>query len=207
MTTTRAAIVAAAIARAERSSWEAVRLHDVATDLGISLNELRQHFREKEDIVDAWFDTADDAMLRESEDITFRLVDTRDRLERLIMAWLNALAPHRRVTCQMVTGKLEPGHFHYQWDGILRVSRTVQWLREAAGRDAQLPWRALEETALTGIYLTTFLYWMRDDSEGSARTREMLRKTLARLDTLTQFIPGRRSTVTTPPAGPNDINL
>jgi ubiquinone biosynthesis protein COQ9 len=207
MMTTRSAIIAAALARADRSAWEDLRLHDVATDLGVTLNDVREHFREKEEIVDAWFDMADAAMLKAGEDPMFRLLDTRDRLERLIMAWLDALAPYRRVTTQMIMGKFEPGHLHYQIDGLKRVSRTVQWMREAAGRDAPLPWRALEETVLTGIYLTTFMYWMRDDSERSMQTRDMLAKNLARIDALGRFVPGSAPTAGVPPTGPNDINL
>lgn len=49
-------IVGAAVGLGEQKSWEAVRLHDVAAVLGISLDDLRTHFREKEDIVDAWFE-------------------------------------------------------------------------------------------------------------------------------------------------------
>ena len=56
-------IVDTALALAEPRSWEVVRLHEVAEVAGITLNELRVYFREKEDIVEAWFDRADAAML------------------------------------------------------------------------------------------------------------------------------------------------
>ena len=42
-------IVGAAVGLGEQKSWEAVRLHDVAAVLGISLDDVRAHFREKED--------------------------------------------------------------------------------------------------------------------------------------------------------------
>jgi hypothetical protein len=92
----------------------------------------------------------------------------------------------------MIVNKLEPGHVHYQIAGLLRVSRTVQWLREAAQRDAVLPWRAFEETALTAIYLTTFAYWMLDDSPDSARTRTLLERLLRRAESLARMVPGSR---------------
>lgn len=189
MALTRDAIVDAALARAERSSWEAVRLHEVAADLGATLNDVRAHVREKEDIVDAWFDRADAAMLELAARTDWTGVTPAERLERVIMAWLDALSPHRRVTRQMIWNKLEPGHLHYQIDGLLRVSRTVQWLREAAGRRAPLPWRALEETALTGIYLMSFCCWMYDDSAGAVRTREFLRRRLDAAGRLARFFP------------------
>jgi AcrR family transcriptional regulator len=159
--------VDAALNLADRRDWESVRLHDIAAEEKISLDDIRHHYREKEDLVDAWFDRADQAMLKVSED----------------MSWLDTLAAHRRVTRQMIFGKLEIGHLHYQINGLLRVSRTVQWLREAAGRDTRLPLRAIEETGLTALYLATFLHWMFDDSHGSKSTSQFLHRRLGLSET------------------------
>jgi ubiquinone biosynthesis protein COQ9 len=189
MAITRDAIVDAALARAEQTSWEALRLHDVATALSGDLNDVRAYFREKEEIVDAWLDRADRAMLADAARLDeYRALTPRQRIERALMAWFGALAPYRRVTRQMILNKLEPGHLHYQWSGLLRVSRTVQWLREAAMRDATLPWRAVEETALTGIFLATFFCWMYDDSLDSVRTRAFLSRRLDRVERLARAV-------------------
>lgn len=185
-------IVDAAIELAEHGSWEAVRLHEVAAALGISLDQVRLHFREKEDLTDAWFDRADRAMLRTAEAAEFQALATRERLQRLIMAWLGALAPHRKVTREMIYGKLEPGHLHIQIPGLMRVSRTVQWIREAAHRDATYLRRAVEETALTTIYLMTFFYWMRDDSSDFTATNRFLERCLTDAEQLNRRIFGRR---------------
>lgn len=188
--TLRERIVDAAIALAERRNWESVRLHDVAAELGITLDDIRRHFREKEDLVDAWFDRADAAMLREGASPGFAALPTRHRLHRLIMAWLDALAAHRKATREMIYGKLEPGHIHIQFPALMRVSRTVQWMREAAQRDATFVRRALEETALTTIYLMTFFYWMRDDSEHSEKTRRFVDEKLALAERLDHVVYG-----------------
>lgn len=179
-------IVDTALALGAQRSWEAVRLHDVAAAAGLTLEDVRLYFREKEDVVDAWFDRADSAMLKAAEDPAFADLTVRARLHLLIMAWLAALAPHRRVTRQMIYGRLEPGHVHIQVPGLMRVSRTVQWMREAARQDATYLRRALEESALTNIYLMTFFYWMRDDSENSVRTAAFLDGWLARAERAAQ---------------------
>ncbi len=171
-------IVDTAIGLAEKSSWESVRLYQIAAELEVALDEIRVYFREKEEIVDAWFDRADAAMLNDAAKPDFIALPARERLERVIMAWLNALSAHRRVTRQMVFNKLEPGHIHYQVAALLRVSRTVQWLREAARREATLPWRAIEESVLTSIYLATFCYWMNDTSAHATRTQSFLARQL-----------------------------
>ena len=95
------------------------------------------------------------------------------------MTWLGALAAHKRVTRQIIFGKMEPGHLHVQIPALLRVSRTVQWFREAAHRDATYLRRALEESALTSIYLITFFYWLQDDSESATRTAALLDRLLS----------------------------
>ncbi|HEY5682449.1 MAG TPA: hypothetical protein VIR61_02115 [Sulfuricaulis sp.] len=182
-------IIDAALEIAGRQSWESLRLHDVAAELKLELNDVRACFREKEDITDAWFDRADAIMLQAGTDPSFSRLTSHERIHRLIMTWLSALAPHRRVTRQMIYGKFEPGHLHYQIAGVLRVSRTVQWVREVAHRDAVLPWRAFEETGLTAIYLATFFHWMRDESENARRTSEFLDRLLGRAGRLAQCFP------------------
>jgi AcrR family transcriptional regulator len=177
-------IVDAAMSLAETKGWEAVRLHEVATNLAISLDDIREEFSEKDQLVDAWFDRADSAMLVEAARSATLELNCQQRMHRSIMAWLNALSSHRKVTRQMILGKLEPGHIHIQIPGLLRISRTVQWLREAAGYDASFPRRAVEETAHTTIYLATFSYWMFDDSLQSERTARFLQNQLERADLL-----------------------
>lgn len=173
-------IVDAALALAGEREWEAVRLHDVAARLGITLDDVRAHFREKEEIVDAWFDRADSAMLKAAARPALAALEPGERLEELLMVWFTGLAPHRRVARQMILNKFEPGHVHYQLDGLFRISRTVQWWREAARRDAILPWRAIEETALTSVYLATVARFLYDGSSDLAPTRRLLRRLLAR---------------------------
>lgn len=183
-------IVDCALELAEQRSWEAVRLHDIAAALGISLNDIRRHFREKEEIAEAWFDRADRAMLDAAKTPDFVALATRQRLQRLILAWLGALSAHKRVTREMIYNKLEPGHLHVQIPGLLRVSRTVQWLREAAQRDATFVRRALEETGLTTIYLLTFAHWLHDDSQGVQRTARFLEHRLTEAERLSHWVYG-----------------
>jgi AcrR family transcriptional regulator len=172
-------LVECALKIGEKHSWEAVRLYDVAIAAGATLDDVRAHFREKEDLVDAWFDRADAMMLQDAAAPDFLRLVPRARLHRVIMVWLDALEPHRKVTREMILAKCEPGHIHIQVPAVMRISRTVQWMREAAHRDATYIHRALEESVLTSIYLATFVFWMGDTSPGSSRTRRFLKGKLA----------------------------
>lgn len=168
-------ILDTALQLAESSgSWDEVRLGDVAATMGITLDQIREHYRQKDDLVEAWFDRADGAMLQAMAAPEFQQLSSRECLQHAIMSWLSALSAHRRITREMLLYKLEFGHIHLQALGVMRISRTVQWMREAAYQQATGVRRALEETVLTSIYLMTFAYWLRDESPEAERTRRFL---------------------------------
>ena len=174
----RALILDAALRLAERRGWDAVHLHDVAATLGLTLAEMHRHFRDKDALAEAWFDRADAALLKVPERPGWAALSPRQRLHDALYAWLDALAPHRALTRDMLGYKLQPEHLHLQALGLLRVSRTVQWLREAALLPAAGWRREAQEVALTALYLATFACWLADASPASARTQALLDRLL-----------------------------
>lgn len=171
-------ILDAALDLGERLGWDAVHLHEIARELGLSLADVGKHFDQKDDIAEAWFDRADAALLTVPESPGWLALSPRQRLHRAIRAWLDALAAHRRLTAAMLRYKVQPEHVHLQALGLLRVSRTVQWIREAAWLPSVGWRREVEEAVLTGIYLSTFARWLWDDSPGSERTDALLDRLL-----------------------------
>ena len=88
--------------------------------------------------------------------------------------------------------KLQPDHLHLQAQGLVRVSRTVQWIRETA-RLPETGWRReLKEIALTGIYLSAVTFWLRDNSPGAVRTHAFLDRLLANAEQAALKIMPRR---------------
>lgn len=184
-TTSKAdSILDMALEQGESTGWEAVRLHRVADALQLPLGEVRTCYAQKDDLVEAWFDRADEAALAVRDHAGFPALSERARLATVIMAWLDALAPHRRLTRAMLGYKLEPGHIHLQALGLLRISRTVQWFMEAAQLDIKGLRRIAMETSLTTVYLSTFARWLFDDSTGSRDTRRHLDAALLRQERL-----------------------
>ena len=102
------------------------------------------------------------------------------RLEAVILAWLDHLAPHRKVARQMIGAKAEFGHVHIQIPALMRISRTVQWFLEAARVDSTGLQRILDESCVSTIYLATFARWLFDESPGSRSSRDFLGRALAR---------------------------
>lgn len=197
------AILDIALTLAEERGWEAVRLHRVAAAAGITLDDIRRHYSEKDALIDAWFDRADGAALALAASGELAGLTPRERLFRLIMAWLAALAPHHRVTRQMILSKCEPGHIHIQIPAVMRISRTVQWLREGALLTDAGVARALAETAVTGIYLATFLCWLGETEVEAPRTRRLLDGLLERAERVALACPLFAGESARPP-GPRD---
>jgi len=185
-----AAILDTALQLAESCGWERLRLRDVADALGITLDDIRSRYAQKDDLAEAWFDRADRAMLLAADAPDLAALGTRERLHRLLMAWLDALAAHRVVTRDMLLYRLEPAHIHLQAAGLMRISRTVQWLREAAGADTTHLRRIMEEVGLTSIYLLTFSHWLTDASPGQQRSRDFLARRLRDADACARRLDG-----------------
>lgn len=187
-----AAIVDAAIALAEETDWDRVRLRLVADRLGLPLAELQRHFRDLDAVADAWFRRAWAAMLAPPP-ADFDLLPARERLFIVLWRWFEALAPHRRVSVQMILGKIYLSHPHHWIPLIFNLSRTVHWLRDAAALDSIGRRRQAEEIGLTLLLLDALRVWARDESEGQVRTREHLRRRLASAERLVErlFAPRR----------------
>ncbi|RZL85604.1 MAG: TetR family transcriptional regulator [Variovorax sp.] len=171
-------ILEAALMLGERQGWDAVHLHDVAQQLGIVLSEIHRHYRQKDDLAEAWFDRADLALIRAGECTQWGSLSLRERLSRTILAWFDALAPHRSLSVEMLRYKMQPEHVHLQVGGLMRISRTVQWIRETA-RLTTVGWqREVEEAVLTSIFLSSVGCWMLDRSPDARRTRAWLDRRL-----------------------------
>lgn len=185
-------ILAAALDLAEDEGWGALRLGRVADRLGVAPAQIRRHFRDKDAIADAWLARADAAMLvRRSR--AFARKPPPERLLTVIVDWLDALAPHRRVTGEMLAEKLYPGHPHHNIGLVLSLSRTVQWIRDAAGLDATGRRKQIEEIGLSALFAATVVRWLKDESPGQEKTRAFLAGRLADADRiLSMRRPGAR---------------
>jgi ubiquinone biosynthesis protein COQ9 len=177
----RQLILDTALQLGNQHGWEQLSLHHIATKLEISLADISQHYAQKDDLADAWFDRADKAML------SLNLASdaaAADKLELALRSWLQALAPYHNLTGQMLLYKLEPGHLHLQGAALLRISRTVQWLREMARLNARGLPRIGQELALSSLFVSVFIYWLNDRSAAQQCSLAWLKRKLQLTDAL-----------------------
>ena len=174
-------IVDAAVRMAEADGWESVRLRRVAKELGIPLADVHALFRDLDAVADAWFARADAAMIA-SRGRRFAALPPRERIRDLMQSWFDAVSPHRRVGAQMLSAKLYLAHPHHWVPLIFTLSRTVQWLRDAAGLDAHGLRRQVEEAGLSALFLAALAVWAKDSSPKQEKTRKFLDSRLSEAD-------------------------
>jgi ubiquinone biosynthesis protein COQ9 len=183
-------IVDAVVEAAATVGWARVRLHGVADGIGLPLAKVRRHYADLDAVADAWLGRADMAMMLCGDEPAYRALPVCERLEAAILRWLDTLAGYRQVTGDMLRAKLYPGHPHHGAALAVRLSRTVQWLREAARLEATGRRRQVEEIGLSALMVATVADWMRDDSPLQAMTRRRLRRRLASADRLMRAFGG-----------------
>lgn len=176
----RSRVVAAAVRLARAGGgWDAVRVHDVAREAGMPLADVLALFPDRDAIAEGFFDLADQALVACESQAGWARLPARVRLRQAIGAWLAALGPDRGLVRGMLGYKLQPEHLHLQARGIMRISRTVQTIREVALLPAVGWRRELEEAALTSIYLATFASWLADATPRAQRTGRLLETLLS----------------------------
>ncbi|MCH7936315.1 MAG: TetR/AcrR family transcriptional regulator [Proteobacteria bacterium] len=176
-------ILKAALAIAEEKGWASAGLSAVAARAKVPVLELRRHYRDTDAIANAWFRVGLDAMLAPVPK-GFSRRSPAERLEILMRRWFDALAPHRRVTAEMLSAKLWVFHPHHTVPMVFNLSRLIQWLRDLAGLDAGGRRKQIEETGLTALFVATLAVWCRDDTKNQERTRAFLSRRLGQADGL-----------------------
>ena len=173
------AILDTALDLGERRGWDAVHLHDIAAVMEIPIADIQRCYPHKDAIAEAWFDRAEAALVAMAGTQGWMELSPRQRLFRTIVGWLDSLANHKELTAAMLRYKAQPDHLHLHVQGLIRISRTVQWIRETAALPETGWRRELQEIALTGIYLSTLSRWLADDSPNNTRTHALLDRLLS----------------------------
>lgn len=172
-------VVEAALVLAGEVGWEQVRLSTLADRAGLELAEVGRRFRDVDAVANAWFARARLAMLAlPAAELAGKPAD--ERIALAFEAWLDALAPQRRVVAEILRHKLYPSHPHHWVPLVFDLSRLVHDLLDLARVPGACRLRQAQEIGLTAITLATLAHWLRDDSPGQERSKRALRRRLAR---------------------------
>lgn len=178
-----ARLVDLTLAEAEAVGFENVRLHRIAEHAGVTLAEVSAIYPDLDAVANAWFARARDAMLAPPPE-GFAGWPAKERLFWVMTRWLDALAPHREASVQMLRAKAVPSHPHHWVPMIFDLSRIVHWMLDAARIAGTGRMRQIEEIGMTALVLAVLAVWARDRSPGFTRTHAMLRRRLDAADRL-----------------------
>lgn len=178
---TEAEILDAAMNLAEDKGWDNVRLYQVAEQLGVSLQDVHGHATDLNAVADVWFQQALEHMIA-VPDYASHDLPAWQRLYKTMKMWLDYVSRHKDITAQMIRAKLHPPHVHHWVPMIFDLSRLMHWWLDAASVPAVGRKRQLAEISLTGIFMSTLIYWQNDNSPSQQKTKAFLKRRLRRAE-------------------------
>jgi ubiquinone biosynthesis protein COQ9 len=184
-TTRRGKIIETALKLAAERGWNALTLDEIAAAAGYNLAEFRQEFSAKAQILAAFTRALDDAVLAKI-DRPEPGAAARDRLFDVLMTRFEVMTPYK-AALRRILGDLRyrPGESLAQFGA---AGRSIYWMLEAAGIDAEGPRGALRIPGMMGIYARVFDIWLEDDDPGMARTMAALDSRLRRGEQVVQRV-------------------
>ncbi len=128
------------------------------------------------DMVEAFIDLADREMAGIAAEPGFAELRTTGRVRRLVMGRLEGLVDHREAIRRSLAVLAHP---RYARAAAGTLARTVDEIWHLAGdKSADFSWYT-KRALLAGVYTTTLLFWMRDDSDDLAATGAFLDRRLS----------------------------
>ena len=182
--------------------WGARSLKAAASDLGMSSITARRLFPQGQESLLAWLgDWLDREADKRLADLDLAHMRTRDRIAKLVAVRLEALAGHKEAMRRAVAAGVLPRN-------LFATSRRI-W----AGADGM--WRAAGDQGasnnfdywtrrglLSAVWISTFLFWLEDRSEGDADILAFLDRRIdnvmsigmlrSRVEGLVRSLPGMR---------------
>ena len=178
----RAALAPLLPAHAGFDGWSERALAMAAAELGVPADRARLAFKEGAvRMIDAWFDSIDLAMLEAFPAERIAAMKIRERIRALLLFRFQATAPHREALRRAVA--------------ILAMPQNAPAAAKLAWRTADRVWRLAGDTAtdfnhyskrmtLIGVYASTILVFLDDDSDGLTGTEAFLDR---RIDDVMRF--------------------
>lgn len=174
-TTLEGKIITAAFDLAASPGWAEVSLRDIADAAGCPLDEVMQHFTNKNDVLGAFIARVDARMLAGAGDIE-REQSPRDALFEVIMSRFDAMAPYRAGLKSILSARGNTAAVSPRLACL--ALRTQNRILETAGISKSGMPALLRQLGLARIYGEIFRIWLDDDDPGMARTMAALDRRL-----------------------------
>ena len=158
------------------SGWTRESLRQAVMDAGFHDGDEFRAFQGNMDrVVSYYLDYNDRRMLEKLKDIDLNSMRTKDRISTAIMVRFRLAEPHKQVVKKTIEYLKHPTRASM---AATSLYNTVSQIWYAAG-DTSADYNFYTKRGLlAAVYSSTFLYWLKDESEDSIRTRAYLSKKL-----------------------------
>ena len=178
----RAALAPLLPAEAAFDGWSPVALARAAQALGIPADRAALVFpKGAVDMIDAWFETVDAAMIAAVPAPAVAALKFRDRIRGLIWARLEAMAADREALGRALAILAQPQN---AFRAARLAWRAADRIWRHAGDQATDFNHYTKRATLVAVYSATLLAWLGDESEGFAETAGFLDR---RIDDVMRF--------------------
>ena len=178
----RAALALLLPGHAAFDGWSGEAVAMAASELGVPAARARLAFRGGQvEMIDAWFDAIDKAMLGAFPPERIAAMKMRERIRELILFRFEAIRPHREALRRAVAILAQPRNLP---DGARLAWRAADRIWRLAGDKATDFNHYSKRFILVGVYGSTSLVFLDDESADLADTRAFLNR---RIDDVMRF--------------------
>ncbi len=186
LTRLRDELVAATLPHVPFDGWSERALARGAADAGHDVTAARRAFpRGAAQLVEHHGSWADRRMLGRLEAMDLGAMRTPERVAAAVRLWLEQSAADREAIRRALTFLAQPQHAAL---GLACLYRTVDAIWYATGDTATDFNFYTKRALLAGVFAATLLYWLDDDSDGSAASWAFLDRRLADATRAPQWI-------------------
>lgn len=180
---TRARILQVALARFREKGFDATTMRDIAQAAGMSLGATYYHFDSKEALVMAFYEESQEALQDRIPEAMATHKDLASRIRVVLELRFEQFGPYRAMLGALFRNAADPQHPLSPFSPQTRPIRdlAIAHFEEAVrGGDVKVPkdLQAHLPRLLWMYQMGLILFWIHDRSEGQARTRALLDKSL-----------------------------
>ena len=189
---TRQAIVDTAMRLFRQDGYDRTTMRGIASGAGVSVGNAYYYFASKEHLVQAFYDGLQVEHAERAAGVLERESGFAERLEGVLLAWLDVAEPHHEFAGQFFRNAADPtsplSPFSPESaparDASIAIFETL-----VAGSDLKLAPALRRELPglLWLMQMGVVLFWVYDGSEGQARSRMLVRRIVPIVDRLARM--------------------
>ena len=170
----RRRLLEAALTHAAFDGWSPLSLRRAAEDIGVSQAEAESTFpRGARDLLEYFSSETDRAMLDALEQVDLESLKVRERVSLAVGTRLDILLPHREAVRRGLSFLALPQNAALGTQLLWRTADAIWW---AAGDSATDHNYYSKRTLLVGVYSSTLLVWLDDQSEDQSDSKAFLER-------------------------------